>query len=138
MGDPIDQDTPEERVAAAARALRGLDAPTGDAVPFLLQAVRNIRDADDAVPFETIRPRWPAAGPTTALEEILRTFAWLGAAGRSALPDLEALRAEPHALPEPARELLEAVLAGLGGHACCAPRTEPAGSPVGRPPGPRR
>jgi protein SCO1/2 len=89
-------------VAAAARALRGLAKPAGDAVPFLLQAIENIRDADDAVSFDTYRPRWPAQSRTTAMEEIQQTLAWLG--------------------PQP----------GHDGHCCHPPPTGMAESPVRR------
>jgi protein SCO1/2 len=65
-------------VAAAARALRGSGGPADDAVPFLLQAIENIRDADDAVTFDTYRPRWPVPVRTTAMDEIRQTLAWLG------------------------------------------------------------
>ena len=46
-------------VAAAAKAVRGLDAPVRAIVPFLLRAIDNMRDVDDAVTFETYRPTWP-------------------------------------------------------------------------------
>jgi protein SCO1/2 len=108
-------------VAAAARALRGLERPTGHAVPFLLQAIRNIRDADDALSFDSFRPGWPAPDATTATEEVLRTLAWLGSHAIAAGPELEALREDEGALSAPARTRLEAVLAGLGNgqdHCC--------------------
>lgn len=81
-------------VAGAARALRGLDPSTSRVVPFLFKAVENIRYVDDALTFESYKPRWPITNYTTALTEIFRTFGWLGAHARSALPDLEALREE--------------------------------------------
>jgi protein SCO1 len=83
-------------VAGAARALRGLDTPTSRVVPFLFKAVDNIRCLDDALTFESYKPRWPITNYTTALTEIFRTFGWLGAHAKSALPDLEALREERH------------------------------------------
>jgi protein SCO1/2 len=72
-------------VAAAARALRGLDG-TSHAVPFLLKAIENIKYSDDAVTFGSYKPQWPVPSHTTAIEEILKTFAWLGEDARSALP----------------------------------------------------
>jgi protein SCO1/2 len=66
-------------VAAAARALRGLPRPTTDAVPYLLAAIDNIRDRDDAVCLDHYRPSWPAPGWTTATQELLATLAWLEA-----------------------------------------------------------
>jgi len=101
-------------VAAAARALRGLDRPTSRAVPFLLKAIQNIRYADDAVSFDSYQPRWPLPSHTTAIQEILTTLAWLGPDAQSAQPALKALRDDPQAVSPPARVTLEAVLAGLG------------------------
>jgi protein SCO1/2 len=78
-------------VAAAAKALRGLDAPTGELAPFLFKAVENIKYADDTLNFEGYKPRWPLANTTTALKELFITFGWLGSQARHALPGLEAL-----------------------------------------------
>lgn len=83
-------------VAAAAKALRGFERPTDEVIPFLFKAVANIKSRDDALTFETYRPQWPIARYTTALEEIFRTFGWLGASAQRALPDLEALHADRH------------------------------------------
>jgi protein SCO1/2 len=109
-------------VAAAATALRGLDGPTRHVVPFLVKAIENVRYADDAVSFDDYRPRWPLPNHTTAIEEIIKTFAWLGPDARSARPALEALRDHPEATTPSARATLEAVLAELGGAGagCCA------------------
>lgn len=78
-------------VAGAARALRGLAVPMRQIIPFLLTAVENIKYVDDALNFETYRPHWPVENYTTALTEIFRTFAWMGADGKPALSDLKAL-----------------------------------------------
>jgi cytochrome oxidase Cu insertion factor (SCO1/SenC/PrrC family) len=109
-------------VAAAARALRGRD-PTPDAVPFLLRALDNIRDVDDAVSFAGYRPRWPAPDRTTATEELLLTLAFLGEHARPALPDLVALGEDPGAVSGPARATLTAILDRLGDDrpGCCTP-----------------
>lgn len=107
-------------VAAAARAIRGLSGPAGYAVPFLLKAIENIKYADDAVSFDRYRPLWPAPNHTTAIEEIMKTLAWLGDRARPALPALEALQADRGALSAPARAVLEAIVTGLGdADACC-------------------
>jgi protein SCO1 len=81
-------------VAGAAKALRGLDPPTSRVVPFLRKAAENIEYSDDALTFESYKPRWPITNYTTALTEIFRTFGWLGAHAKSAVPYLEALREE--------------------------------------------
>lgn len=104
-------------VAAAAKALRGLERPADRFVGFLFQAIENIRYADDALTFSTYLPAWPNAEHTTALGEILRTFAWLGGRARSAAPGLERLYGDP-TLPSATREAiaraLEAVRSGSG------------------------
>lgn len=78
-------------VAAAAKALRGMEHPSTEFIPFLFRAINNIRDMDDALTFEQYKPSWPVTGHTSALQEILRSFQWLDAEAQSALPDLEAL-----------------------------------------------
>jgi protein SCO1 len=114
-------------VAAAARALRGRDSRSSDAVPFLLKAIENIKYADDAVSFDSYRPSWPLSGHTTALQEIAATFAWLGSEASSALPALRSLLEEPGVLSEVARAKLESVISGLsvGGSCCAVPAASP-------------
>lgn len=112
-------------VAAAARALRGMESPNPQTVPFLLKAIRNVRYTDDAVSFESYKPRWPLAHHTTALMEILKTFAWLGPQAKSALRELEKLNVERSAeLSAPARaelrHALERIGEGEGETDCCA------------------
>jgi cytochrome oxidase Cu insertion factor (SCO1/SenC/PrrC family) len=114
-------------VAAAARALRGRESRSSDAVPFLLKAIENITYADDAVSFETYRPSWPLAGHTTALQEIAATVAWLGSEATSALPALRSLLEEPGVLSNAARAELESVVSQLsaGGSCCPVPAPSP-------------
>ncbi|MCA1646859.1 MAG: SCO family protein [Chloroflexi bacterium] len=78
-------------VAAAAMALRGYAQPDREFVPYLLAAIGNVRYADDAISFQTYKPHWPAPACTTALAEIFKTIAWLGADAQPALADLEQL-----------------------------------------------
>lgn len=121
-------------VAAAAKAIRGLDGPTDRAVPFLLKAIENIKYSDDALSFDSYRPRWPVPSHTTAIEEIIKTFAWLGEHARPALPALEALREDRGALSAPARAALEAIVTGLADAdaGCCAVEEKAVGSTAGR------
>lgn len=114
-------------VAAAARALRGRDSRSSDAVPFLLKAIENIKYADDAVSFDSYRPSWPLSGHTTALQEIAATLAWLGSEASSALPALRSLLEEPGVLSEVARAKLESVISGLSvsGSCCAVPAPSP-------------
>ena len=98
-------------VAAAAKALRGLQSPSSDFVPFLLKAINNIRYMDDALTFEQYKPDWPVTNHTNALQEIFRTFKWLGSQAQSGLPELEALHENGH-FPEVIRgEIKNAVAA---------------------------
>lgn len=109
-------------VAAAAKALRGLQRPTSNVAAFLLKAIANIQYADDAVSFDCYRPRWPMPSHTTAMEEIMKTCAWLGALARPALPALQALHQDRHAVSGPARAILKTILVGTGAAEtrCCA------------------
>lgn len=126
-------------VAGAARALRGLDSPPSQVVPFLLKAVKNIRYEDDALTFECYKPRWPITNYTTALTEIFRTFGWLGAHARSALPGLEALCGErSDEFSQPIRAEIEGAIARIRAdervaHACCSSVSMNAGLTVQAP-----
>ena len=113
-------------VAAAAKALRGLDVPERRLVPFLFRAIENIRYHDDMVTFERIRPTWPAETPTTALAEIFHTFAWVGPHAAYAFPRLKALEADAGQWPVATQTALARAIAAvqadgdLGQSACCA------------------
>jgi protein SCO1/2 len=78
-------------VAAAAKAVRGMEPPSSEVAALLVKAIDNIKHADDAVTFEEYRPQWPIENSTTALREIFRTLGWLGEHATSVLPDLEAM-----------------------------------------------
>jgi protein SCO1/2 len=111
-------------VAGAAKALRGLDTPTNRVVPFLRKAAENIKYSDDALTFERYKPRWPITNYTTALTEICRTFGWLGAHAKSAVPYLEALREDRRdELSRPGVEIENAIdrirTDGRAAHDCC-------------------
>lgn len=107
-------------VAAAAMAIRGLEEPTADVVPFLLSAIQNMKYSDDKVTFDTFPATWPAPSTTTALAEIIESLAWIGDHAQSARPALEALAADPYALSAETRMMLESLLAALHEpHACC-------------------
>jgi protein SCO1/2 len=93
-------------VAAAARALRGLERPTGEVVPLLLAAIENVWHVDDAVTFDGYWPS-PSASHTTAIREVLATLAWLGGRAAEARPRLAALRDDRAALPAATRAALE-------------------------------
>ncbi|HEX8635314.1 MAG TPA: SCO family protein [Pyrinomonadaceae bacterium] len=117
-------------VAAAAKALRSFDRPTTELLPFLFKAVENIKYADDTLTFESYRPRWPAAHPTTALKELFITFGCLGAHARSAVADLEnllenrrdAFSASVRAEIERAVERIRADETDIGADCCTLPK----------------
>lgn len=76
-------------VAGAAKGLRGLQNPSSEVTPFLLKAINNIWQMDDALTFEQYTPDWPVQNPTSALKEIFQSFKWLGSHAKTALPELE-------------------------------------------------
>ena len=115
-------------VAAAAKALRGLDEPPPRVLHFLFKAVENIRGLDDTLTFESYRPRWPVAAPTTALKELFITFGSLGGRAREALPGLERLLARgPKSFAAPIRAEIESAVERIRadeteeGGSCCTP-----------------
>jgi protein SCO1/2 len=122
-------------VAAAAKALRGLEGRSTDAVDFLLKAIGNIKYSDDALSFDGYLPSWPAANPTTAMDEILKTLSGLGVDARPVLPALESLGQDQHVLSPTSRAILEGILDVLrntgepgeaaGAHLCCSNRPGP-------------
>jgi len=82
-------------VGAAAVAVRGLECPSRQIAPFLVQAVENIRYLDDFVCYDTFVSEAPTSRSKTALQEIFRTFAWLGVHGADALTELNRLYNDP-------------------------------------------
>lgn len=110
---------------AAAVALRGT-APSASFIPYLLTAVRNTRYRDDSMTFDCYRPGWPLSNGTTALTEIFRTFAWLGAEGKDALGRLRDFSARSeNDFSEPIRAEIDAAIAAIRGapdtvgESCC-------------------
>lgn len=79
-------------VAAAARAVRGLAAPHAELAARLVQAIANIRDADDFVSFEQFGAVGAPGQGRTALSELFCTLRWLGPSALDALPALEQLQ----------------------------------------------
>jgi protein SCO1/2 len=115
-------------VAAAAKALRGLASPPSQSVPFLFKAIENITYVDDALTFDSYKPRWPLLNHTTALEEIFRTFAWLGPRASSGLAGLEALDGTGDVFSASARtaltraiDMIRASRTDLGDGCCTVP-----------------
>src|SRR6266850_4582335 len=78
-------------VAGAAISLRGLPTPRPEIVPYLLKAVSNMKFVDDAISFESYKPRWPLPSHSTALVEIFRTFQWMGAGAFESVVHLKEL-----------------------------------------------
>lgn len=113
------------QVAAAAKALRGLDMPRREAVTPLLRAIQRLRGADDIVVFDRFDAfvHDPATGPpVTALMELFRTLAWLGASAGGSLDALKAMQAAGGFSPAVAAELDAAIkaVAAAAPRSCCA------------------
>jgi protein SCO1/2 len=96
--------------AGAAKGVRGIARPCSDIIPYLLRAIENVRYLDDALSFATYKPDWPLQRRTTALQEIFKTFAWLGPLAHSALADLESFQAAQAELAPPARAALTSAI----------------------------
>jgi protein SCO1/2 len=109
-------------VAGAAIGLRGLETPSVNLVASLLRAVDNLSGADATVSFESYKPAWPYAQPTTALTEVVRTIGHFGVQAEAALTELELLARQRERFPSSVLEELQRVLdkvgAGHGEHAC--------------------
>lgn len=114
-------------VAAAAKAVRGLDPPAAQVVPYLLKAIENVRYVDDALSFDGYWARWPNPDYTTAVDEILLTILWLGPEAAPARSALQVLAKDRNSFSERARTTLDSLLARLEeadvppgeSHACC-------------------
>lgn len=78
-------------VAAAARAVRGMEAPDPALAAHLARAVPNIWQVDQPVSFAAFDLNWPLPEYATALTEILDTLAGMGGAARPAVAELRAL-----------------------------------------------
>lgn len=116
-------------VAAAAIAVRGLDSPTAQVVPYLLRAIENIHLADDSVTFTTR----DSAPQTTALEEVFHTLTWLGSHAAGSAPQVEVMLQSPEyqfstAVKGVAREALTAMAESA--HSCCGEDEAPLLVPV--------
>jgi protein SCO1/2 len=95
--------------------------------PFLVRALAQVRYRDEPIAFDAYGEYAACTGGTTAVAELLATLAWMGAAARGVLPELDSLRAGPTALPRTVqRELARAIDAihagdaGAPGSDCCA------------------
>jgi protein SCO1/2 len=113
-------------VAAAARALRGTQEPPAEAPALLVAAIERLRRADDIVSFDSFEPLPASGNGPTALAELARTLALLGASAKPALADLQALldRQGEAFSPTLRAELAEAVEAAarpdVSAPACCS------------------
>ncbi|MEM7586237.1 MAG: SCO family protein [Acidobacteriota bacterium] len=120
-------------IAGAAMAIRGMDTPHPEIVPYLLEAVVNIRLMDDAVCFDTYKPVWPAPRATSGLREVFKTFHWMGAYAAAALPRLEEYAQESAGFHREVRELIEAAIVAIESDprevdlSCCGPSPKMAG-----------
>ena len=94
-------------IAVAARVLPRLAQPSAAWAPFVLSAIRTLRQQDDAV--DLTRYGGVPVGvdlPSTAMDEVLRCLRWLGPAAAGASAALAALADEPGGLAEDHRRTL--------------------------------
>jgi hypothetical protein len=78
-------------VAAAAKALRGAGDVPQTAIALLRRAVTRVEGNDDYVQYGALACEDPAAAPTTAMVEILRTLSALGPRAGVLRPVLDAM-----------------------------------------------
>ena len=129
--EDLENDIDPYAVAAAARATRGLTAPTPAIASALTDALVRMRARDDVVTFESLRPRWPAATPTSALVEVLGALHQLGAVAAGERDRLlDARRLHGPTWSPAVRAALDAVIDALPAMHCCA--GEPSESPSER------
>lgn len=77
-------------VAAAAKAVRGLNIPVKSIAPYLCKAIYNIAHKDDSLHFDAYKPQWSTnLQYTTATEELLLTLQWMGNAANAVSSFLE-------------------------------------------------
>lgn len=119
-------------IAGAAKAIRGMAQPHPEVVPYLLEAVVNIRNMDDAVTFDTYKPAWPVTHFTTGLCEVFKTFAWMGAYAQGAIPQLKKYAANSDFQCEVLAEIKRAIAAIESDprevdFSCCGPSPKLAG-----------
>ncbi len=133
----LEREQDAQLLAAAARAVRGMDQPGEDAAAALVCALRRLPAGDRPVSFDGMRPEWPAADATTVVAELVGALAWLGPRAAPARSDLEALRVtHGPTWGAEARRALDDVVAALpvhDGHCCghAAPRAEPVAAAAG-------
>lgn len=78
-------------VAAAARALRGIEKPEPRISQYLLKAIFNIWQVDKPVSFTSYHVEWPQREFATGLTEIFETLTHFGSHAKEVLPVLERL-----------------------------------------------
>ena len=100
-------------VAAAARALRSYPHTRPAFASCLIRSVNNIRYRNELVTFDAYGEYADSSNGTTPLQELFSTLAWLGPSAREALPELEALRAQPGNLHRRLKADLDHVIAAI-------------------------
>ena len=120
-------------IAGAAKAIRGMKTPHPEAVPYLLEAVVNIRLMDDSVCFDSYKPVWPVENSTSGLREVFKTFQWMGAYAGEALPKLEHYASKKAGFSREVRAAAEAAVTAIKNDprevdlSCCGPSPKLAG-----------
>jgi protein SCO1 len=125
--EEFDTGTDAYLVAAAARALRSYVRPSAALAPFVMRALRNIRD--EPLTFETYGEYAVSSTGTSPVRELLAVLAWLGPSARATLPELASMRAQPGRLCKKLRSELDRTVAAIREgspedenqtHPCCA------------------
>ncbi|MEM8568154.1 MAG: SCO family protein [Bacteroidota bacterium] len=97
-------------VAAAAHGIRGAKQPGSQYVPFLLQALDNMRYHDDSMSFDVFKPAWPLEKPTTAKRELFLTLKWLQGYAIGALPELKSFLKNTYDFDSQTREEIQSAI----------------------------
>jgi protein SCO1 len=117
-------------IGGAAKAVRGMENPTSEVMPYLFKAIRNIRLKDDALNYDSFKPQWNSLNYTTALQEIFLTFGWLGDKAESALPELQTLYANTTDFSANTRATIQQAIDTIRAseqeeHCCCCHTPKP-------------
>ena len=109
--EEFDTGTDAYLVAAAARALRSYARPSAALAPFVMRALRNIRD--EPLTFENYGEYAVSSTGTSPVRELLAVLAWLGPSARDTLPELRSIRAQPGKLSKKLRSELDRTVAAI-------------------------
>jgi protein SCO1/2 len=111
--EEFDTGTDAYLIAAAARALRSSARPCAALVPFVMQALTNVRD--EPLSFENYGEYATSSTGTTPIRELLAVLAWLGPHARTGLQELASMRAQPGKFSKKLLAELDRTVAAISG-----------------------